>query len=249
MRMPRGADLFIGPQGTIREIDLMRILLAEDDRRLGASIGRGLRDHAYAVDHMEDGARALSEAVIITYDAIILDVMLPSLSGLDVARELRRRSIAVPILMLTARDAIEDRVAGLDAGADDYLVKPFAFDELLARLRALLRRGPHLAPAVLTVGDLEVDTRRQTATRAGRPIGLTTKEYALLEYLARHHGRVVARAEISAHVWDDNHDPLSNNIDVLVNRLRRKIDHGVEGALLQTRRGAGYMLAESQEDE
>jgi two-component system copper resistance phosphate regulon response regulator CusR len=225
----------------------MRVLLAEDDRRLGASIARGLRDQAYAVDLVEDGARALTEALIVDYDAVVLDVMLPSLGGFDVARTLRTRGVSVPILMLTARDAIADRVAGLDAGADDYLVKPFAFDELLARLRALLRRGPRLAPDILAVGDLEVDTRRQTASRGGRAIGLTSKEYALLEYLARHPGRVVPRAEISAHVWDDNHDPTSNNLEVLVNRVRRKVDDAATVPLIHTRRGAGYMLAVSDD--
>lgn len=178
----------------------MRLLLAEDDTRLSASISRGLRDQAYAVDVVSDGKRALAEAIIVDYDARILDVRLPSLTGLDVARALRTRNVAVPILMLTARDSIADRVSGLDAGADDYLVKPFAFDELLARLRALLRRGPHLSAAVLRIGDLEVDIRRQTATRAGRVLALTTKEYALLEYLARQQDRVVSRADISTRV-------------------------------------------------
>jgi DNA-binding response OmpR family regulator len=221
----------------------MRLLVAEDDPRLGASIARGLRDRAFAVDLVDDGARALIEAAVVSYDAIVLDVMLPRLSGLDVARELRRRAIAIPILMLTARDAVADRVAGLDAGADDYLVKPFAFDELLARLRALLRRGPHVPADVLTVGDIEVDTHQQRVSRAGRVVALTAKEYVLVEYLVRHQGRVVRRAEISAHVWDDNHDPLSNNIDVLVNRIRRKLDAGRTDSVLHTRRGAGYMLA------
>ncbi len=227
----------------------MRLLLAEDDSRLSASISRGLRDHAYAVDVVSDGKRALAEAIIVDYDALILDVMLPSLTGLDVARGLRARNVAVPILMLTARDSIADRVSGLDAGADDYLVKPFAFDELLARLRALLRRGPHLSATVLRIGDLEVDIRRQTATRAGRVLALTTKEYALLEYLARQQDRVVSRADISTHVWDDNHDPLSNNIEVLITRLRRKLDENGASALLHTRRGAGYMLTAGEPGE
>ena len=220
----------------------MRVLLAEDDSRLGASIARGLRNHAYAVDLVADGAVALTESVVIPYDAIILDVMLPSRSGLDVARELRARNITTPLLMLTARDAVADRVAGLDAGADDYLVKPFAFDELLARLRALLRRGPQLAPTVFVIGNLEIDTRSHTVLRGEREISLTAKEYSLLQYLAHHHGRIVTRTEISMHVWDDNHDPLSNNIDVLITRLRRKIDEGESLPLLHTRRGAGYML-------
>lgn len=221
----------------------MRVLLAEDDARLGASVARGLRNHAYAVDLVADGGVALTEAVVVPYDAIILDILLPSRSGLEIARELRARKIMTPLLMLTARDAIADRVAGLDAGADDYLVKPFAFDELLARLRALLRRGPHLSPTVLRVGDLSIDTRSQAVRRGAREITLTAKEYALLEYLARQDGRITTRAEISMHVWDDNHDPLSNNIDVLITRLRRKLDEGEAYPLLHTRRGAGYMLS------
>lgn len=221
----------------------MRILLAEDDHQLGGTIARGLRNRSFAVDLVHDGVAALTEAVITSYDAIILDVMMPRRSGLEVARELRARGIATPILMLTARDAVADRVDGLDAGADDYLIKPFALEELLARLRALLRRGPHLAPEVLLVADLKIDTRAQRVTRSDRHIPLTSKEYALLEHLARHPGRVVPRAEISAHIWDDNHDPLSNNVDVLVTRLRRKLDEGGQPAVLHTRRGAGYMLA------
>jgi two-component system copper resistance phosphate regulon response regulator CusR len=159
-----------------------------------------------------------------------------------VCRELRARGARTPVLMLTARDAVADRVAGLDSGADDYLTKPFALAELLARLRALLRRGPALAPGTLTVGDLVVDTHAQRATRAGRDLGLTTKEYAMLEYLARHAGRVVGRAELSEHVWDDNHDPLSNVLEVYVARLRKKVDGAGSPPLIATRRGAGYLL-------
>ena len=226
----------------------MRVLLAEDDSRLSAIIARGLRNRAYAVDVVADGGAALTEGVVVAYDVIILDVMLPARTGLEVASELRARGIVTPILMLTARDSVADRVAGLDAGADDYLIKPFALDELLARLRALLRRGPQLTHTVLQVSNLEIDTRVQRVTRAGREIPLTSKEYALLEYLARHQGGVITRMEISAHVWDDNHDPLSNNIDVLVTRLRRKIDEGYPEPLLHTRRGAGYMLTSHQSE-
>ncbi|MEP6620929.1 MAG: response regulator transcription factor [bacterium] len=223
----------------------MRILIAEDDERLGDVVARGLRKQSYAVDVVTDGARALIEAALVPYDAVILDVMLPSQSGYDVARALRARGNTVPILMLTARDGVADRVHGLDAGADDYLVKPFAFDELLARIRALLRRGEMLAPAVIRVGDLEVDTHRLSATRAGRDIPLTSKEYALLEYLARNAGRVISREHITAHVWDDNHDPFSNALEVCIGRLRRKLDAGHSGTLIQTRRGHGYVLAPS----
>jgi two-component system copper resistance phosphate regulon response regulator CusR len=173
---------------------------------------------------------------------MVLDVMMPRLDGLEVCRRLRSTGDDLPILVLTARDAVADRGAGLDAGADDDLTKPFALAELLARLRALLRRGPALAPGVLTVGDLAVDTHAQRATRGGRDLGLTTKEYAMLEYLARHAGRVVGRAELSAHVWDDNHDPQSNVLEVYVARGRKKVDGAGGPPLLATRRGAGYVL-------
>jgi two-component system copper resistance phosphate regulon response regulator CusR len=225
----------------------MRILIAEDDERLGDVVARGLRKQSYAVDHVMDGARALTEAVVTAYDVVILDVMLPSQSGLEVARALRARGSRVPILMLTARDAVSDRVEGLDAGADDYLVKPFAFEELLARVRALLRRGEGLKPTILAVGDLEVDTRRLSVSRAGRAIELTNKEYALLEYFARNAGRTVSREDITTHVWDDNHDPFSNALEVLIGRLRKKIDAGHAGTLIQTRRGLGYVLVTPEE--
>ena len=221
----------------------MRILYAEDDPQLREAVARGLREHAYAVDAVADGDAAVAQAAVFDYDAVVLDVLMPRRDGLAVCRELRRRGVHVPILLLTARDAVEDRVAGLDAGADDYLAKPFAFDELLARLRALLRRGRALLPSTLVVGDLAVDTRRQAASRAGRDIPLTAKEYAFLEYLARHAGRVVSRSELTAHVWDENHDPASNLLEVYLSRLRRKVDGGQAVPLLHTRRGAGIVLA------
>ncbi len=222
----------------------MRILVVEDDAKLADMLVRSLREAGYAVDVAADAERAVYQAAVHDYDAIVLDVGLPKGDGLGVSRALRARGSRVPILMLTARDAVEDRVAGLDAGADDYLVKPFALQELLARLRALLRRMPELLPTTLVVGDLVLDTRSQTAARAGRTLPLTTKEYAMLEFLARNAGRVVGRAELSAHVWDENHDPLSNTIEVYINRLRRKVDEGHATPLIHTRRGAGYMLAE-----
>jgi two-component system copper resistance phosphate regulon response regulator CusR len=220
----------------------MRVLVAEDDQSLAGLLRKWLTEHAYAVDVAPDGERALYQAAVADYDVIVLDVGLPGRSGLDVCRELRARRVRTPVLMLTARDGVTDRVAGLDSGADDYLTKPFALAELLARLRALLRRGPALAPGVITVGDLVVDTHAQRATRAGRDLGLTTKEYAMLEYLARHAGRVVGRAELSDHVWDDNHDPFSNVLEVYVGRVRRKVDGAGGPPLLATRRGAGYVL-------
>ncbi len=222
----------------------MRILVAEDDALLARSLAKGLRERAHAVDVVQDGESALQQGLLNDYDAIVLDVMLPRRDGFEVARSLRRRDVRAPILMLTARNRLGDKVEGLDAGADDYLTKPFEFEELLARLRALHRRLPTLAAEVLKVGDLVVDTRTQTATRGGRALELTSKEYAMLEYLARRAGAIVSRADISAHVWDDNHDTLSNTLEVYVGRLRRKLDDGASRPLLHTRRGAGYMLAE-----
>ena len=221
----------------------MRVLVVEDDARMADMLDRSLREQGYAVDVAGDGDEALVQSAVNSYDAVVLDVSLPRRDGLAVAQQLRARGSRVPVLMLTARDTVRDRVAGLDAGADDYLTKPFDFEELYARLRALLRRQPEVLPAVIQVGDLEVDTHAQTATRAGRPLPLTTKEYVLLEYLARNAGRVVGRAEISEHVWDENHDPFSNAIEVYVNRLRRKVDDGAAAPLIHTRRGAGYLLA------
>jgi two-component system copper resistance phosphate regulon response regulator CusR len=226
----------------------MRILLVEDDAVIAYSIAKGLREEAYAVDVATDGDAALYQAVVNPYDAIVLDVMLPGRDGFAVCRELRRRGLNAPVLMLTARDAVSDRIAGLDTGADDYLTKPFEFGELLARLRALLRRGPVLAPGVLTVGDLALDTHAQRATRAGRDLSLTTREYALLEFLARNAGRVVGRAEISDHVWDDRYDPFSNLIESYINRLRKKLDEPGLPGLIHTRRGAGYLLEASPSD-
>lgn len=220
----------------------MRLLLAEDETQLAQTLAKGLREHAYAVDVAADGAAALYQAAVNDYDAIILDVMMPRKDGLVVCRELRARGNRTPVLMLTARDAVTDRIAGLDAGGDDYLSKPFSFDELLARLRALLRRGRDFVPSTIEVHDLTVETAAQSAHRNGRPLSLTAKEYSLLEFLARNAGRVVSRQAICAHVWDENHDPLSNAIEVYINRLRRKLDTAGEEPLIHTRRGAGYML-------
>ncbi|HYL64945.1 MAG TPA: response regulator transcription factor [Candidatus Methylomirabilis sp.] len=220
----------------------MRILLVEDDPGVRRFVVKGLREQAYAVDTATNGGEALYQADINEYDLIILDVMIPPPDGFEVCRRLREAGKRMPILMLTARDAVEDRVSGLDRGADDYLTKPFEFRELLARLRALLRRSVELKPPRLTVGDLVLDTAAQTAARGGHAILLTHKEYALLEYLVRNAGRVVSRSDIAEHVWDETFDPFSNLIEVYVNRLRRKIDPDGSAALLQTRRGAGYIL-------
>jgi DNA-binding response OmpR family regulator len=220
----------------------MRLLLVEDDAQLAQTLARGLREHAFALDVVGDGDAAVYQASVVPYDLIVLDVLLPKRSGFEVCRELRRRGNRTRILLLTSRDTVEDRVQGLDLGADDYLTKPFAFEELLARVRALLRRGEELLPETLRLADLEIDTRAQTARRGERAIPLTTKEYTLLEYLARNAGRVIGRAEISDHAWDDNYDPASNLIEVYISRLRRKIDDGEAVPLLHTRRGAGYLL-------
>ncbi|HET8654504.1 MAG TPA: response regulator transcription factor [Longimicrobiaceae bacterium] len=224
----------------------MRLLMAEDDAKLRDVLCKGLTEQAYAVDAVADGERALRMAAINTYDAVVLDVRMPGRDGFEICRALRARGMRTPVLMLTARDAVDDRIAGLDAGADDYLTKPFDFGELLARLRALLRRAPELLPTEIRVGDLVVDTRAQAATRAGQAIRLTAKEYALLEYLSRNAGSVVSRADLCAHVWDDNHDPFSNAIEVHINRLRGKVDAG-RAPLIHTRRGAGYVLAVAEE--
>jgi two-component system copper resistance phosphate regulon response regulator CusR len=221
----------------------VRLLLAEDDRQLRESIARGLREASYAVDDAPDGGKALFLASVNEYDAIILDVVLPVRDGFDVCREIRRKGVHAPILMLTARDSVDDKITGLDAGADDYLTKPFDFGELLARLRALVRRRGDVLPMELTVGDLVVDTKKHLARRGDRVIELTTKEYALLEHLVRNAGRIVTRAEITGHVWDDNHDAFSNLIDVYVSRLRRKVDGGEATPLISTRRGVGYMIS------
>jgi two-component system copper resistance phosphate regulon response regulator CusR len=221
----------------------MRILVVEDDPRIARFVSQGLREQTYAVDVTGDGDDALYKLAVNEYDAVILDLMIPGRDGLEVCRELRASGSSVPVLMLTARDALEDRIAGLDTGADDYLTKPFEVTELLARLRALLRRGHVVRPATISVADLVIDTRAHSVTRAGRRVELTAKEYALLEYLARERGRVLGRAEIAEHVWDENFDPMSNLIDVNINRLRRKVDDGFAQPLIHTRRGEGYLLA------
>lgn len=220
----------------------MRILVVEDDAVGAEVLARGLREHAYAVDIAGDGLAALEQAQINSYDLIVLDVMLPRLDGVEVCRRLRADGATVPILLLTARGGFDHRVEGLDAGADDYLPKPYHLPELLARIRALLRRGPALKSSVLAVADLAIDTRARRVTRGGRPVALTAKEYALLEYLARRAGEVVGRADIAEHVWDDSFDPMSNLIEVYIQRLRRRLDDGHAVKLIQTRRGAGYSL-------
>lgn len=203
-----------------------------------------LRRGGFSVDVAPDGRTALSLAAMNPYDAVVLDLQLPDIDGSEICRRLREGGEPMRIIMATARDAVEDRIAGLNLGADDYLVKPYALGELDARLRALLRRPTDLTPVALQVGDLILDTATREATRGERTITLTTKEFAVLEYLMRNGGRVVTREQISAHAWDDNYDPFSNVIDVYIARLRRKIDREHEQPLLSTVRGAGYRLGE-----
>ena len=225
----------------------MRILLVEDETRVAGFIARGLREQAYAVDIAADGAQALYQASVNDYDLVILDVMLPVKDGHTVCRELRASGVGAPVLMLTALDSVDDRVAGLDSGADDYLAKPFDFKELLARLRALMRRSATLRPARARVADLVLDTASHAVFRAGNPVRLTAKEYALLEFLVLNPDRVVGRGEIGAHVWDQNFDPFSNVIDVYIKRLRAKVDTGSGRRLIHTRRGEGYILTEEHQ--
>jgi two-component system copper resistance phosphate regulon response regulator CusR len=221
---------------------MMHVLLVEDDTELAREVATGLREVDASVVVAHDFAEGLDAARREVLDVIILDVMLPGGSGFELCRELRAGGLSTPILMLTARDTVDDRVTGLDAGADDYLIKPFALQELLARVRALARRRPALAPRVVRVADLEVDLAGKRARRGGRAIELTAKEFALLECFALHPDEVLDRAAITAHVWDDNHDPFTNVLEVLVRRLRRKLDDGFEPKLIHTMRGAGYRL-------
>jgi DNA-binding response OmpR family regulator len=221
----------------------MRVLLVEDEPNAAHVLAKGLREHAYAVDVAGDGDAAIFQAGTTDYDAVILDVMLPGKDGFTVCRTIRESACGVPILMVTARDAVEARIEGLDCGADDYLVKPFDFGELLARLRALIRRGQQpLLPERLRVGPLTLDTRSRRVWVRTDEILLTAKEYALLEYLVRRGGDVVSRGDIAEHVWDEHYDPLSNVVDVYVQRLRRKLDRHGADSLIRTRRGEGYQL-------
>jgi heavy metal response regulator len=224
----------------------MRILVVEDEPQIADFLARGLTENGYSVDTAHDGEEALAWPSVADFDVIILDVMLPALSGLEVCRRLRERGVRTPVLMLTARDAVEDRVAGLDSGADDYLVKPFAFAELLARVRALIRREPALVGNVLQVGDLVLDTATRQVTRGGAPVELTAKEFALLEYLMRHPDQVLSRTVIAEHVWNYDFDNATNVIDVHVKNLRKKIDGGAEAKLIHTVRGAGYRISARQ---
>jgi heavy metal response regulator len=223
---------------------MMRILVVEDEQAIAAFIVQGLTEAGYAVDLASDAAECLHWIAIAEYDLIILDVMLPDQDGLALCAELRQRDVRIPVLMVTARDAVDDRVAGLDSGADDYLIKPFAFAEMLARIRALLRREPAFKGRVLQVADLELDTASRMVRRGDRPISLTSKEYSLLEYLMRHPNQILTRSAIAEHVWNYDFDNLTNLIDVHIFALRRKLDDAHELKLLHTVRGVGYRLGE-----
>jgi len=220
----------------------MRILVVDDDRRLCGIIKRGLIEEAYAVDAAYDGEEGEFLASTSTYDLIILDIMMPKKDGIEVCQELRAKQVNTPVLMLTAKDAVEDRVRGLDAGADDYLVKPFAFNELLARIRALMRREATSKIPVLQVGDLVLNLQTREVQRGKREIELTTKEYIILEYFMRHPNMVVTRTMLEEHAWDYDFDSMSNLVDVYIRRLRKKIDDCEETSLIHTVRGAGYRI-------
>ncbi|MBE7503986.1 MAG: heavy metal response regulator transcription factor [Verrucomicrobiales bacterium] len=220
----------------------MKILLIEDDPRVARFVLRGLKEEGFVVDHAADGDDGLHAAATGSYELVILDVLLPRRDGFEVLTRLRRSGSTTRVLMLTARDAVADRVKGLEGGADDYLVKPFAFAELLARIRALLRRPRTEEPVVLTAGDLQIDTRRQSVSRAGRPVPLTAKEYAVLVCLVRQAGEVLTRTRLAEQAWDENFDPLTNVIDVTIYHLREKVDRGFGQRLIHTVRGRGYVL-------
>ena len=222
----------------------MKILVVEDDRTVGQYVRRGLEEQRLHVDLVEDGLEGLRFASGGSYDLIILDLRLPGMSGLEVLRTLRDRGLTVPILVLTAQDAVDFKVQALRSGADDYVTKPFAFEELLARVEALGRRPQQLRTPVLRIADLEVDTATHEARRAGEPIELTPKEYTVLEYLVRHAGRVMSRTLITEYAWDYHFDPGTNIVDVVINRLRKKIDSGHARKLIHTVRGVGYMVKE-----
>lgn len=220
----------------------MHILVVEDEKKVASFVQRGLEAEHYSVDVARDGEEGLVRLFDNDYDLVILDVMLPKREGLSLLREARLRGVRTPILLLTARDTLSDKVAGLDQGADDYLTKPFAFEELLARVRALLRRGAPVQPTTLTLADLCLDPVTRQVTRAGRKIDLTAKEFALLEFFLRNPGRVLSRVLIAQHVWGVDFDTFTNVIDVYVKYLRKKIDADFEPKLIQTVRGAGYVM-------
>ncbi len=220
----------------------MRILVVEDEKELAAIICKGLRENGYSVDVAHDGEEGLYMAENYPADVVVLDIMLPGMDGLSVLKAMRRKGIKTPVVILTARDALTDKIKGLDAGADDYVTKPFAFGELLARIRSLLRRRTEVREAVIRIDDLEIDTASHEVKRGGRIIPLSAREYALLEYMAYNRNRVLSRTDITEHIYDESFDRDSNIVDVYITYLRKKIDAGFEKKLIHTVRGAGYML-------
>ncbi|MCB0117424.1 MAG: response regulator transcription factor [Anaerolineales bacterium] len=227
----------------------MRVLVVEDELVIARFVQQGLTEAGYAVDVARDGQDGLEYALAADYDAVVLDILLPRMDGLQLLRELRSRGRRMPVLLLTARNQVDDRVQGLDAGADDYLIKPFAFPELLARLRALFRRPPLQTNTVLQTGDLEMDTASREVRRAGQSIELSPREFALLEYLMRHARQTLTRTQIAEHIWNFDYYNESNVVDVYIGYLRRKIDSGAGQPLLHTVRGVGYRLSAEADDE
>ncbi|MBS1241152.1 MAG: transcriptional regulator protein [Gemmatimonadetes bacterium] len=223
----------------------MKVLIVEDDRTVGQYVQRGLEEHNYQADLVDDGLEALRLISGGQYDLVVLDLRLPSMSGVEIVRTLRDRGVTTPILILTAQDSVETKVQALRSGADDYVTKPFAFEELLARVEALGRRPVQMTSRVLRVADLEVDTSLREVRRAGRKIDVTPKEYTVLEYLVRHQGRVMSRTLITEYAWDYHFDPGTNIVDVVINRLRKKIEQGFPDRLLHTVRGVGYVVRAS----
>ena len=226
----------------------MRILVVEDEAGVAGFVKQGLTEAGYVVNVARDGSEGLEYALAFEYDVIVLDIMLPKMNGLDLLHEIRDKRVKVPVLLLTARDGVDDRVKGLDVGADDYLVKPFAFPELLARIRALLRRPPLQSGTLLSMNDLEMDVTRREVRRAGKNIELSPREFSLLELLLRHPNQVLTRTQIIEHVWNFDFYSDTNVVDVYIGYLRRKIDRGFVAPLIQTVRGVGYRLSEAQDD-
>lgn len=226
-------------------LQIMRALLIEDDQGIRKSVSHGLRESGFVVDTAADGTQGMTLATSEPYDVMILDLMLPGRDGFSLLKDLRSRGSKTPVICLTARDAVEDRIRGLDLGADDYMAKPFSFAELLARIRALLRRGSSLAHNPIVVGDLSIDVLARQVHRQEQRIELSAREFALLDYLARNAGQVLSRSMILERVWNMTHDPLTNVVDVHINRLRKKVDHGFAKPLIHTIRGVGYVLRES----
>jgi DNA-binding response OmpR family regulator len=234
----------VPPESVVLRLDPMRILVIEDDRKVANFVQSGLEQAGHAVDVLNDGGAAGEQARAVDYDAVVLDLMLPGRSGFEILRDIRSRKPSLPVLILTAKDSLEDRITGLDSGADDYMVKPFALAELTARLRALLRRGTP-RENVLRLSDLELDSVTRIVRRAGRKIDLKPKEYSLLEYLMRNSGRPITKSLIIEHVWDIHFDSVSNVVEVHINSLRNKLDKGFAMPLIHTIRGVGYMLADA----